>query len=52
MFSITEIKQRSGLKVFVTKLKINSISVCRNISYRNTVLEMFPNIKVLDGKIF
>ncbi|XP_040018119.1 leucine-rich repeat-containing protein 61 isoform X2 [Gasterosteus aculeatus] len=24
--------------------------VCRNSAYRNTVLEMFPNIKVLDGE--
>lgn len=28
------------------------LSVCRNVSYRTVVLEMFPNIKVLDGEFF
>lgn len=28
------------------------LSVCRSASYKAVVLEMFPNIKVLDGKIY
>lgn len=49
LFEISPVSEKSYVTSELTMTF--AMSVCRNASYRTVVLEMFPNIKVLDGEI-
>ncbi|XP_046889161.1 leucine-rich repeat-containing protein 61 isoform X4 [Hypomesus transpacificus] len=51
--NITKLVPLSSLRLLIVlNVSANRISnlVCKNTSYRSSLLEMFPNIKVLDGE--